>query len=180
MALSPELKDAVNYADAHAHGYRAYLTIVDELKRVGGLEQLASEADAAVAAKRRDVLAAEAELDKAKVKLTKAEDAIAAAKEDADDIVAQAQGRADTIIEQAEAKAKSITGKAETTAVDVKRKADAELADVQADIAASKGERDRLDAAIAERTATVADLEKRAKTAQDYLNKLAGKAAQMN
>lgn len=176
MSLDPELRAAANYLLDHAHGIRATIVMAEHVKSVEALEQLSNEAEGILAGKRKELGTVEGEADKARQRLSKAEEKAKAAEAKADDIIASAKGEADTIIERAEAKAAGIVSRGESEAAAAQSKSTGVLDGIRAEIATAQAERDRLDGEITERSVAVADLEKRAGKAQKFLSDLAGKA----
>lgn len=112
--LSPELQDAVNHIQSHAHQLRAIITIADAVTSIKALEQAANEAENRKAsieewtrkaeANRQSVLTA---IDAANADLDQTRKAIAEAKakahEDAVKAKAKAEAEAQRIIEDAKA-----------------------------------------------------------------------------
>lgn len=172
MLLSPELLDAVNQIQSHAHQMRAIIAIADAVTSIKVLEQAANEAEnrkAAVDKTARDadanhksvliaIDAANADLAQTRKAITEAKARASAA---ADEIKAKAQAEAGRILDEARA------GISKAVA-DEQSKLDGLRAEVRthtAALTAGGDERRRLEA-------EVADLEARAAKARKYLEKL--------
>lgn len=170
--LSPELQDAVNHIQSHAHQLRAIITIADAVTSIKALEQAANEAENRKAgieewtrkaeADRQSVLAA---IHAANVDLDQARKAIAEAKakahEDAVKAKAKAEAEAQSIIEEARA------GISKAVADE-----QAKLDMLRAEVTNAK---QALGVVVADRIILeeqVADLEARAEKAREYLAKL--------
>lgn len=170
MALSPELKDATNHIASHAQGLRAVLTIVDEIERIGGLEQLAAEAES-----RRDAALNEAgELDRQ----------IAGLRRAADEATAKLDGvnnQAAAIIADAEAKAGEIVAGGTVEAEAILEEGRKRLGEIDAEVAARRASLATIDKEIDDAQGKVkaledeaADVLRRAEEARNYLKTLAG------
>lgn len=172
MLLSPELLDAVNHVQSHAHQMRAIIAIADAVMSIKALEQAANEAEnrkAAVEKTARDAEAAHKSvliaIEAANADLAQTRKAITAAEskatEAADEIKAKAQTEAGRIIDEARAGiAKAVAD--EQAKLDWLR---AEVRTHTAALTAGGDERRKLEA-------EVADLEARADKARAYLAKL--------
>lgn len=172
MLLSPELLDAVNHVQSHAHQMRAIIAIADAVTSIKALEQAANEAENRKAgieewtreaeANRQSVLAA---IDAANVDLDQARKAIAEAKakahEDAVKAKAKAEAEVQSIIEEARAGISKAVAD-EQAKLDGLR---AEVTTHTAALVAGGEERRNLEA-------EVTDLEARAAKARNYLDKL--------
>lgn len=172
MLLSPELLDAVNHVQSHAHQMRAIIAIADAVTSIKALEQAANEAENRKAAVEKTTLdaesthksvliaieAANAGLDQTRKAITEAR---AKASEAADEIKAKAQAEAGRILDEARAGiSKAIAD--EQSKLDGLR---AEVANTQKLLDAEVENRQILEE-------QVADLESRAEKARKYLAKL--------
>lgn len=174
MALSPELKDAVNHVQSHAEGMRAVLTIADEIDKIGTLETLATEAERRKAAADADVSAVQGHLKEVEAKADKAKADITKAKEQAKQIVADANEKAAGIIAKAQADA---SNRASEILTEVQSRKDVVLKEIEDEIERLEGikadvsvETDKLRGLRSES----AEVTQRADEAKAYLSKLTG------
>lgn len=170
--LSPELREAVNQIQSHAHQLRAIITIADAVTSIEALEQAANEAEnrkAAVEKTARDAEAAHKSvliaIDAANADLAQTRKASVAAKskatEAADEIKAKAQAESVRILDEARA------GIAKAVA-DEQAKLDA-----LSSVVRTHGDAiEALQETRRELEAEVADLEARADKARKYIAKL--------
>lgn len=177
MSLSPNLKQAVEYLQSHAHGMRAVLDVADAVTDVSSLEQAAQEAVNARDAAQADHAKIEKKIEAAKHRLKDAEDQNVADRTAAQAALAEAQSSARTIIATAEHTAANIiteaNGKAEQLIADADKRRQGVISGMDVEIAARKADAATLDAAIEVKRGEVADLEGRMERARKYLARLA-------
>jgi cell division septum initiation protein DivIVA len=176
MALSPEVKDAVNHIQSHAEGMRAVITLADYVEDVKLLEQNAAEAEGRVKAAEDAEAKLKARIDKATQKAVDAEAAIVAdrtaaqealkkAQSDAADLVAKARADGDNIVSRAQSDARRVLD-------DAKAERQAVIDGIDADIAAKREDQAAEAAKLKELRAETADLEGRVRRAKEYIASL--------
>jgi chromosome segregation ATPase len=175
MALSPEIKDAINNIESHAAQLQAVLTLADYVKDIGSLEQAASEAENRKTAAQKELDAAKAETEKAKAATLKQVERLQQQEAEAEAVVAKAKEDAEAIAAQANRDAKGITDKARTDADRIKADADAEVQQAKAALSLVKADVAAEQERLADLTAQCEAVIKKADEARAYLANLAGK-----
>lgn len=173
MALSSELRDAVNQISSHAHQLRAILTIADAVHDIEALEREAAEAENRTAAAKVALTSVEADTAETVKALAKAKAGIDEANARAKSIVAQATGEGDEIKRRAEVEADSIIASARAGIDGKIATASKELEALKAEIAKLSAQKAELDSLIEAGVVLAHELENRADKARKYLAGLA-------
>ncbi len=172
MLLSPELLDAVNHVQSHAHQMRAIIAIADAVTSIKALEQAANEAENRKAAVEKTTLDAEAThksvliaIEAANADLDQTHKAVADAKK-------KATAAADEALAKANAEAQGIIDAARASVTKAIADEQEKLQKVQAMTSTAEEALDTKAATLKDLEAQVVDLEARAERARKYLAKL--------